>query len=567
MELIAEFVCACVWRLIARCQATSGYNGAGHPPKVKSPKDKRSMSVASGTKRKEGGVGESIRLLIHALIIALVIRTFLFQPFNIPSGSMKATLLVGDYLFVSKFSYGYSHYSLPLSPPLFSGRIMGSKPERGDIVVFRLPKDDSTDYIKRVIGLPGDRIQMIEGVLHINGTPVKRERVDDFVDIDEAGRTTRVKRWRETLPNGVSYRTLDLPYNLQSDNTDVYHVPTDNYFMMGDNRAQLDRQPLPAGRLCAVREHRRPRADHLLLGGRGRARLGSVALALDGALEPAFHDRAMRRASANAATHLHRRQRSDANAGAAASKPQNAAKRTQVRPQTRGGRERARADHRLSLQGPRAAGRALTHISALAGGSRAGSYQRLEFLGDHVLGLIISDMLFRAFPKGDEGELSRRLADLVRRETCADVARAIDLGEALRLGTFGIQRRRPARTAILADVCEALVGAVFLDGGYPAATELVERLWGERMRAPARPLRDPEDHAAGMGAGARPADPGLSRGRAHRPASQSGIPRRRDVAGPRAGRGTGPLQARRRASRRRRHADSAKACAVDRLDG
>ncbi len=143
------------------------------------------MSVASGTKRKEGGVGEFIRLLIYAGLIALVIRTFLFQPFNIPSGSMKATLLVGDYLFVSKFSYGYSYYSLPLSPPLFSGRIMGSKPERGDIVVFRLPKDDSTDYIKRVIGLPGDRVQMIQGVLHINGTPVKRERVDDFVDIDE----------------------------------------------------------------------------------------------------------------------------------------------------------------------------------------------------------------------------------------------------------------------------------------------------------------------------------------------------------------------------------------------
>ena len=145
------------------------------------------MSVASGTKRKEGGVGEFIRLLIHAGLIALVIRTFLFQPFNIPSGSMKATLLVGDYLFVSKFSYGYSYYSLPLSPPLFSGRIMGSKPERGDIVVFRLPKDDSTDYIKRVIGLPGDRVQMIQGVLHINGTPVKRERVEDFVDIDEGG--------------------------------------------------------------------------------------------------------------------------------------------------------------------------------------------------------------------------------------------------------------------------------------------------------------------------------------------------------------------------------------------
>ena len=194
------------------------------------------MSVASGTKRKEGGIGEFIRLLIHAGIIALVIRTLLFQPFNIPSGSMKATLLVGDYLFVSKFSYGYSYYSLPLSPPLFSGRIMGSPPQRGDVVVFRLPKDDSTDYIKRVIGLPNDRIQMIQGVLHINGTPVKRERVEDFIDVDDTRRATRVRQWRETLPNGVSYTTLELPYNLQSDNTEVYTVPPDHYFMMGDNR-------------------------------------------------------------------------------------------------------------------------------------------------------------------------------------------------------------------------------------------------------------------------------------------------------------------------------------------
>jgi signal peptidase I len=195
------------------------------------------MSVSSGTKRKEGGIGEFIRLLIHAGIIALVIRTFLFQPFNIPSGSMKATLLVGDYLFVSKYSYGYSHYSLPLSPPLFSGRIGAfHQPERGDVVVFRLPRDDSTDYIKRVIGLPGDRIQMIGGVLHINGQPVKREQIEDFIDSEEGRSGIRVRRWRETLPNGVSYTTLDLPYNQQSDDTDPYQVPAGHYFMMGDNR-------------------------------------------------------------------------------------------------------------------------------------------------------------------------------------------------------------------------------------------------------------------------------------------------------------------------------------------
>jgi len=136
--------------------------------------------------------------------------------------------------------------------------------------------------------------------------------------------------------------------------------------------------------------------------------------------------------------------------------------------------------------------RALTHISALSGKSRTASYQRLEFLGDHVLGLIVSDMLFRAFPKADEGELSRRLADLVRKETCADVAREIDLGLAIRLGTSEANAGGRQRTAILADVCEALIGAVFLDGGYAASGCMVERLWGERLRTPARPLRDPK---------------------------------------------------------------------------
>jgi ribonuclease-3 len=165
---------------------------------------------------------------------------------------------------------------------------------------------------------------------------------------------------------------------------------------------------------------------------------------------------------------------------------------------TRSARRRARAATTLEttigyrFKDPDLLNRALTHISALAGGNRAASYQRLEFLGDHVLGLVISDMLFRAFPKGDEGELSRRLADLVRRETCADVARAIDLGPALRLGTSESNAGGRSRTAILADVCEALVGAVFVDGGYPAAASLVERLWGERTRAPVRPLRDPK---------------------------------------------------------------------------
>ncbi|MBR1207271.1 MULTISPECIES: signal peptidase I [unclassified Bradyrhizobium] len=196
------------------------------------------MSATTGTKS-ESGLGETIRVVIHALLIALVIRTFLFQPFNIPSGSMKATLLVGDYLFVSKYSYGYSHYSIPFSPNIFSGRIFGSEPSRGDIVVFRLPRDDSTDYIKRVIGLPGDRIEVRNGLLYINDEPIKRERLSDFVGEDPCGSadaTARVKRWKETLPNGVSYESLDCTDNSYMDNTIVYTVPPGHFFMMGDNR-------------------------------------------------------------------------------------------------------------------------------------------------------------------------------------------------------------------------------------------------------------------------------------------------------------------------------------------
>jgi signal peptidase I len=195
------------------------------------------MSVTSGTKRKEGGVGETIRVIFHALIIALLIRTFLFQPFNIPSGSMKATLLVGDYLFVSKYSYGYSKYSLPLSPSLFSGRLPSDwLPQRGDVVVFRLPRDPSVDYIKRVIGLPGDKIQVIEGQVYINGVAVKHTPAPPWVDNEEGVRETPVKRWTETLPNGKSYYTLDLVEHGFADNTDVYTVPAGHYFMMGDNR-------------------------------------------------------------------------------------------------------------------------------------------------------------------------------------------------------------------------------------------------------------------------------------------------------------------------------------------
>ncbi|NND48667.1 MAG: signal peptidase I [Rhizobiales bacterium] len=166
----------------------------------------------------------------------MIVRTLLFQPFNIPSGSMIPTLLIGDYLFVSKYSYGYSRHSIPFSPPVFEDRIWSSLPERGDVAVFKLPRDGTSDYIKRIIGLPGDTVQMINGVLHINSEPVPREQVGDFRTRDHFGRQVTVPQYRETLPNGVEHITLDIDPSSYADNTTVFTVPADHYFMMGDNR-------------------------------------------------------------------------------------------------------------------------------------------------------------------------------------------------------------------------------------------------------------------------------------------------------------------------------------------
>lgn len=194
------------------------------------------MSVADKTEKKSGGFGETINVIAQALILALIIRTLFFQPFSIPSGSMRPTLLEGDYLFVTKWAYGYSKHSLPFSPNLFNGRIWGSQPERGDVVVFKYPPNPSLDYIKRVIGLPGDRIQVRRGVLYINDQAVPREHVGqiDNPDITEENRPVDV--YRETLPNGVSYDTLDLSPNAVGDDTREFVVPAAHYFMMGDNR-------------------------------------------------------------------------------------------------------------------------------------------------------------------------------------------------------------------------------------------------------------------------------------------------------------------------------------------
>ena len=211
-----------------------------------------------------------------------------------------------------------------------------------------------------------------------------------------------------------------------------------------------------------------------------------------GALEPTVYDRPMSRRPREK-PQSEKAPTLPTGDNAAASTPVDRSRPATAKEAKRRRRGTAEFEERIGyrFRDPALLDQALTHISALTGvRNRAGSYQRLEFLGDHVLGLVVSDMLFRAFPKADEGEMSRRLADLVRKEACADVARAIALGAAIRLGTSEANAGGRGRTAILADVCEALIGAIFVDGGYPAASALIGRLWSARMRTPARPLRD-----------------------------------------------------------------------------
>ena len=197
-----------------------------------------SSDAKGGPDDKSGAANEVVEIvktIAYALLIALVLRVLLFQPYTIPSASMEPNLFEGDYIIVSKYSYGYSKHSIPFSPPLFNGRIFNRAPRRGDIIVFKLPREPNIDYIKRLIGMPGDKVQVKAGVVFINGKPMDRQRIDPgFTDMD--GTLVQVDRYKETNPEGRSYTTNSNPTNQAADNTGVYVVPPHCYFMMGDNR-------------------------------------------------------------------------------------------------------------------------------------------------------------------------------------------------------------------------------------------------------------------------------------------------------------------------------------------
>ena len=200
-----------------------------------------SMSTTSSSTPAMDVFWDNVKTILYALALALVLRFTIAQPFRIPSGSMQPTLAVGDYIVVTKWSYGYGRYSFaPLEGLLPHGRLFGSQPERGDVIVFRPTSDPSRDFIKRLVGLPGDRIQVIDGVLHINGEAVPREQVGTTLECPSGlNYGEEAALYRETLPNGVTYITCDKGQT-ELDNTRVFVVPDDHYFMMGDDRDNSD---------------------------------------------------------------------------------------------------------------------------------------------------------------------------------------------------------------------------------------------------------------------------------------------------------------------------------------
>ena len=402
------------------------------------------MATKVKAKRKSNAWVENVKTIVYAGLIAVVVRTVAFEPFNIPSGSMIPTLLVGDYLFVSKYSYGYSRYSLPFGWPPFSGRIFGRLPNRGDVAVFKYPRDNSTDYIKRIVGLPGDHIQVRQGQLYINGQLCPRQPEGDYV-ADDNGIHMVLRLYQETLPNGVKHDIIKATDEGDVNNTQEYLVPPDHVFAMGDNRDNsADSRFMNGVGFVPV--------ENLV----GRAEI--IFFSVD-AEDPwwefwwwPFEIRWSRLAMDHSLS------------GPVLSTPI----------ETILGHDFAR---------PELLREAMTHRSAVHGRDRRrgkGSNERMEFVGDRVLGLLMAEWLAERFPREQEGDLGRRLAVLVSQPVLAEVAETIGLGEALSVAPGEAKAGVRRRATVLADALEAALGALYLDGGLEPARAFVRRAWETR---------------------------------------------------------------------------------------
>ena len=410
------------------------------------------------------GIVETVKTIVYALLIAGVFRTLLFQPFWIPSGSMKDTLLIGDFLFVNKMAYGYSRYSCPFAICPISGRLFAGEPERGDVVVFRHPVNGQ-DFIKRLVGLPGDEVQMRSGILHINGAPAPQVADGYFVETyDRQGPSGSIPRCTErqlaqgadcakekaieTLPNGVQHSVLNIDERPVRQYRCLYRS-RGAFLFHGRQPRQLDRQPRAAGirrrGVCSVREPDRARGPGDVL-----VRRAVPVVHLDLAARPVLQEDRMMRLGADMAAFA------------------------------------GRLGHTFSS--PELLVRALTHAS-ISGAARPDN-QRLEFLGDRVLGLVIAEALLEADGDAHEGQLAPRFNALVRKETCAGIAREIGLGDVLKLGRSEMMSGGRRKQALLGDAMEAVIAAVYADAGFGAARDVILRLWGDRIGSVEADARD-----------------------------------------------------------------------------
>ncbi len=447
------------------------------------------MSMTSKAVKKDG-ILETVKTIVYALLIAGVFRTLFFQPFWIPSGSMKDTLLIGDFLFVNKMAYGYSQYSCPFSMCPISGRILGNAPELGDVVVFRHPVTGS-DFIKRVVGLPGDKVQVKDGVLFINGIEAVQTPQPPFEEVFEkqgpvgiaaamrqlgrgAGRHLRQGTVHRDAAQWCRAFDPEHPHRATGQHAGI-HRARRAFLLHGRQPRQFHRQPrgaIGAGRrFCAVRKPDRARRPHHVL-----VRGPVDAVLLDLAVRPLLQgDRVKLSAELKAFAD--------------------------------------RLGHDFSR--PDLLHRALTH-SSMSSATRPDN-QRLEFLGDRVLGLVMAEALLRSDTDASEGKLAPRFNALVRKETCADVARDLGLGDVLRLGRSEMLSGGRRKEALLGDAMEAVIAAVYLDAGFEAAQRVILAAWGDRVSEVDDDARDPKTSLQEWAQARGLPPPDLRTGRPRRP--------------------------------------------------